>query len=163
GQVVSDTVPLTSISQVRIFGRGEADTISLVDLSVACAIDGGAGSDTLKITGTSNNDAFVLQPGKISVNSVVVEMTIVEAIELEGGAGNDSLTGPNQTNTWKLTGADTGSVGAYKYASIENLVGGSNADSFVFAKLAKVTGNVNGQGGTDTLDYSDWNVAASVN
>src|SRR5262249_61556185 len=51
----------------------------------------------------------------------------------------------------------------FTFASMENLTGGTGADTFVFGSAAStVTGLVNGGGGTNTLDYSHYPTGVSV-
>ena len=49
------------------------------------------------------------------------------------------------------------------FSGFANLTGGSGADDFQFAAGAKVTGVVNGEGGSNTLDYSAYTSAVTVN
>jgi len=65
--VVSDTVPLASVSEIRVWGRSGDDRIEVRDLAIATFLHGGAGNDTL-IGGAGDDLLF-------------------------GGLGNDDLTG----------------------------------------------------------------------
>ena len=54
-------------------------------------------------------------------------------------------------------------VGSFTFSGVENLTGGTAADTFKFT-TGSVSGKIDGAGGTDTLDYSgDGGVAATVN
>ena len=70
------------------------------------------------LTGRSAGDSFILNGG--SIDSV------------DGGNGIDnSLTGDNSANTWNITADNAGYVnGVGAFSNIQNLVGGSEADSF---------------------------------
>ena len=74
----------------------------------------------------------------------------------DGGAGNDTLVGPNTANVWNLTGANSGNTTGFfsSFLGVENLTGGSSTDNFVFVTGGSVSGAINGGGGTDALDYS---------
>src|SRR5262249_13217164 len=48
----------------------------------------------------------------------------------------------------------TMSSGNFHYSSFESLVGGAFGDTFAFGPGGQQTGSVNGQGGVNTLDYS---------
>ena len=73
-------------------------------------------------------------------------------------AGGSTLVAANSTNTWNITGADRGTLSGYPngltFENIENLVGGTLDDTFVFADGAAISGTIDGKAGTDTLDYS---------
>src|SRR5205823_3984458 len=58
GTVVSNTVPLASVTEVRPFGLAGTDTLFLNNLSKTAAFDGGSGTDTLRIDGSNANDTF---------------------------------------------------------------------------------------------------------
>jgi Ca2+-binding RTX toxin-like protein len=51
---------------------------------------------------------------------------------------------------------------AVKLGSFEVLRGGSGNDSFVFDNNAVYTGHIDGQGGKDTLDYSQYQTAVTL-
>jgi hypothetical protein len=71
------------------------------------------------------------------------------------GSGAGGLIGPNITNTWSLTGVNTGSVGNVSFAGMPYLQGGTGVDTFKFASAAASIGSITGGGGTaDTIDYS---------
>jgi acrosin len=76
-------------------------------------------------------------------------------LSLSGGSGTNTLQGPNSDTTWQITGSNAGSfTGGVSFTAMQNLVGGAGADTFVFADGAGVSGNIDGGGGTNTLDYS---------
>src|SRR5262249_4411402 len=73
---------------------------------------------------------------------------------------NNRLTGPNQPNTWSITGVDSGKLDQQNnftplaFNGIQNLTGGSGSDDFVFQKSGSLSGTVDGGGGSNSLDYS---------
>jgi Ca2+-binding RTX toxin-like protein len=76
--------------------------------------------------------------------------------------------GADVSNTWNLTGVNSGSVGILSsFSGIENLTGGTKNDTFKFLNHgAGVSGEidgVNGPGFVNKLDYSAWSTAVSVN
>ena len=66
--------------------------------------------------------------------------------------------GDDDGNTFVVTGADAGTLAAKitgGWSQVENLIGAAGVDTFVFNTAATtITGNVDGQAGSDTLDYS---------
>ncbi|NER34040.1 MAG: hypothetical protein F6J93_08350 [Oscillatoria sp. SIO1A7] len=104
------------------------------------------------LTGGSNADSFVLNGGTVTT--------------IDGGAGNNSLTGDNTSNSWNLTGSNGGTLnGSLAFSNIQNLTGGTDSDAFVFNDGASIDGNIDGNigtGSTDTLNYSAYNSPVTV-
>ena len=80
-------------------------------------------------------------------------------------AGGETLTGPNQDTTWTLTGPGRGTLSGYpngmRFENIENLTGGSASDTFEFRDGARF-GRIDGAGGSDRLDYSNYTGEVTV-
>jgi hypothetical protein len=70
------------------------------------------------------------------------------------GSPADNLVGANTLNNWNITAANAGNVNGLAFSSFENLFGGSMTDNFKFGPAGSVIGKINGQSGTDRLDYS---------
>ncbi|MEJ7637579.1 MAG: hypothetical protein WKF75_06200 [Singulisphaera sp.] len=72
--------------------------------------------------------------------------------------------GPGLGNTFDITGFNSGTLNTdLSFSFVENLRGNTAADAFKFGASGVISGTVNGQGGTDTLDYSARTAAVSVN
>ena len=95
--------------------------------------------------GTGNN-TFVL--GNASVDSI------------NGGEGNNTLIGNSNNNTYRLTDVDLGTINeATEFSNIQNLTAGDGNDTFAFVgETAQITGNIDGGGGNNTFDYSEYEV-----
>lgn len=133
---------------------GSGDDILTGD-SKANYLTGGPGNDTL--TGGEGNDIyFVIVYGGVD--------TIVE-----GGAGGgvDKIIGPDSDADWHITGANSGTVAGTSFENIEQLIGGSGDDSFVFESGGSISGSINGGGQIfgDTIVGPDvdntWNITGS--
>jgi hypothetical protein len=129
------------VTVVDVFGGSGGNTFDVHDTSSLYYYTGlstGPGSNTVNVDGTT---------GKLII----------------GGSGTDTLVGPNTTNTWDITGPDSGTLGAVAFWGVANLTGGTGNDTFQFAPDGSVSGKIDGGGGTNTLDYSgDGGVAATV-
>lgn len=105
----------------------------------------GAGND-LTLTGTGNN-TFTLT-NAVSLNNVTIA----------GGTGTNTLNlaTNSATQAWSINATDAGSValtgitGTLGFSNIQNLVGGSGADSFTL-NGGTVGGSIDGAGGSNTL------------
>lgn len=94
------------------------------------------------ITGNTLADQFLINGG--SITGV-----------LDGAAGTDTLTVDNTVNSWGISSPNAGTVtNVSSFLQIENIAGGNLADVFVFATGASISGNVNGGGDTDVVDFS---------
>ncbi|NET58863.1 MAG: hypothetical protein F6K47_22750, partial [Symploca sp. SIO2E6] len=118
-------------------------------------INSGTIDDTIEFTnfnsisGGSLEDTFILNGGQVD--------------NIEGGGGNNTIVGGDIPNTWNIIDVDAGNVnGANNFTEIQNLIGGSANDSFVFADDVNFNGNINGNGGTDNLDFSAYTGPLSV-
>src|SRR5207244_3597912 len=74
--------------------------------------------------------------------------------------GHGSLSGPNSSTTWNITGINSGSYAGSgaggSFTGFENLSGGSAPDAFQFGGQGSVTHTPGGSGAGNTLDYSNY-------
>jgi streptogramin lyase len=115
---------------------------------------------SLQLNAGSGNDTF-------NVRTLPPSSTTVT---LDGGAGINMLQGPNQNNTWQITAPNAGSLDAnVNFGNVQNLIGGTANDTFAIRKSpffrfgGRLSGAINGGGGTDTLDYSGYTGDVTVN
>jgi Ca2+-binding RTX toxin-like protein len=96
-QVVCD-IPAAQVSEVRIWGRGGNDAISLVDLALLSLIHGGDGNDVL--TGGAGNDLIFGGRGDDTIVGAAGDDFLVGgygADRIVGSAGNDILVAGHVT------------------------------------------------------------------
>src|SRR5207302_4904045 len=115
-----------------------------------------------QITGANSGSVFGLtftNFGSLVGGNVVdffhLAPTASLSVGITGGSGDEYIYGPNQNNTWNLTGTNTGTLGSVSWTNVPNLVGGAANDKFVFANGANITGKLLGNPGTNTADYLD--------
>jgi hypothetical protein len=102
------------------------------------------------LTGVGGNDTFDLTGWTGSGN-------------FNGQGGGNTLIGPNLSNTWNVTAANGGNInGKDSFSSMQNLVGGAQSDTFKFYNGGSVATSIDGKGGTNTLDYSNYVGAVTV-
>ena len=153
----------------------------------ALVIDGLAGSDTLQVNGRTVDDSLRLAANTITTNNAPIEFSNTEIVKLVPGAGNDSLivaqaapagvavsfdggAGTDRieallgNNTWNITGAGIGTLNsALSYLAIETLRGGTGEDQFLLTNAGKVTGQLHGGTGNDTLNLAAKTTAHTIN
>ncbi len=147
------TAPTGTVNSLQ--GENVANTWSITGVNSGSL---SAGGNTLgfshfnMLVGGASDDAFVLTGGSLSGT-------------LDGGAGANSLTGDNVAATWTITGVNSGSVTGVSggFSNIQALNGGAANDHFVLGVGGAITGRLNGNGGTDTLDYSGFSGPVVVN
>jgi hypothetical protein len=84
-KVVSDTIPVAGVSEIRIWGRAGCDAIALVDVNTRALISGGDGNDAI---GGGNLDDLLLGGAGDDVVSGFDGNDVIA-----GGAGHDALLG----------------------------------------------------------------------
>jgi Ca2+-binding RTX toxin-like protein len=124
-------------------------------------ISGGLGFDVMDFSAYTSAVSINLQT-KLFLAVSAGRFAGIEKF-IGSAANTTTLVAPNTINTWRITGANMGSVAGFMFTNITNLTGGNVADTFKFADGTSVTGTVNGGGGTDTLDLSDYTTAITVN
>ncbi|MEX2149864.1 MAG: LEPR-XLL domain-containing protein [Steroidobacteraceae bacterium] len=125
----------------ELIGPDSASTW-LLDAPGAGSSDDGTFTGIEGVRGGAGDDTFV-----------VLDASGTTAVE--GGEGNDALVAADADNTWAITGEDAGTLNDQTFAGVENLTGGSGADTFAFAPEGRVSGTVRGGEGDDTLIAAD--------
>ena len=157
-----------------LIGGTANDSFTLAGGTLTGFVDGGAGLNTLiadnspstviltadnqgsitgisgtfsnmgNLTGGSGADTFSLTAGTLSG-------------AIDGGAGIDSLTTPNQATTFGITGTNSGTLTgvANGFQNLENLTGNAQGDSFQFTAAGSIQGTIDGAGGSDLLIADD--------
>jgi hypothetical protein len=116
-------------------------------------------------TNTAATVASVLVGGSTGTNIFTFGGTGLGAVAtIQGGGSTNTLTAPNEPNTWTISGSGAGNLNGsnWGFTDIQNLVGGNQTNDFVFGSSGKITGSLNGGGG-GTLDESHYTSAITVN
>jgi fibronectin-binding autotransporter adhesin len=155
----------------NLTGGSGNDSFVLSGGSVTGVITGGSGSDSLTGNNATNN-WNILTPNGGTVDGVFSFSGIENLIggsasdsfglnggsiagTIDGSAGNDSLAADNVVNIWNISGADSGNVtNLGGFVNIENLVGRTDVDSFVFDPSGTISGSIDGGSGIDEVDLS---------
>ena len=133
--------PLRFAGFATLIGRSNADSFTI------------NGDYTGDIIGGGGADAFIFgNDGSLSGN-------------LTGGDGDDRLQGDDDDNRFTLSARNEGTLDGKiggRFFGIENLTGGSGADTFTFEDSGEISGTLEGGMGTDHLDHSSRTDAISV-
>jgi filamentous hemagglutinin family protein len=151
-------------------GNAQNDTFTLAGGTLAGAIDGAGGADSL--TGNNTPNAFVVTaPNAGTATGVGGGFSNVENLTgnaqadtftlasgaltgtVDGAGGSDTLTGDNVLNTFVITAANAGTAtGTGGFANIENLTGNAQPDTFTLAGGGTLSGAIDGAGSQDGLN-----------
>ncbi len=151
----------------NLVGGTSPDSFTLTSGTLSGSINGAGGNDTLSgsttyvVTGGNSGTATGVTGGFSNIENLVGTAG-VDTFTLSGGtlagtvdglAGTDTLAGANVANTWTITGPNSGTLtGTGGWLNIENLVGGTNTDSFSGVPVGSVGGTISdGGGGATTL------------
>eukprot|EP01029_Cantina_marsupialis_P016090 TRINITY_DN3571_c0_g1_i1.p1 TRINITY_DN3571_c0_g1~~TRINITY_DN3571_c0_g1_i1.p1 ORF type:complete len:5289 (+),score=1833.13 TRINITY_DN3571_c0_g1_i1:2362-15867(+) len=145
-------------------GETTGDWINYTDVTGSVNIDLSAGTATGAVSDTISNIEHV----QMGDSDDIVQGDIYNN-SLLGGAGSDTLsvssaTGGVTFNVSNNDGTTNGAgVGTDNFESFENFIGSNNNDTFNTDAIDNIT--FNGQGGTDTVDYtsSSSNIDVTVN
>jgi hypothetical protein len=140
--ITLDTVTQGGEHFIILQNLAPAAIFSVANQTSAFVVNGGSGSNT-----------WFINASAAGANTTV-----------NGGSGSNTLHGPNSDTTWQITGSNAGSfTGGVSFTAMQNLIGGAGADTFVFADGAGVSGNIDGGGGTNMLDYTAYSTGVDVN
>ncbi len=157
------------MSPVSIYGLGGPDTLSVTDQAALLGHAYALTASTL-----ARDGATLVTYGSVEnlgiTTSGFIDTFLVQGtaaglpVTVTGGNGVDMLAGANNANHWLINGTNAGDLnGTVAFNAFEWLTGGSASDQFEFSNVGSVSGLINGLGGPDTLDYSDYTSNVAVN
>jgi hypothetical protein len=165
------------VGSITVDGLDGDDTFEFVDITIGVTVTGGEGGDTL--LGPDSSNAWVINDD--NTGSLNKRITFSSIENLEGGTSDDTLTGPDANTTWNIgvfgenedgeeivvAAQDAGNVNdEISFSSMENLVGGSFIDEFLFGygadTAATITGLIDGDAGNNILDFSAYQGAIAI-
>ncbi len=145
---------------------GNVNGIAFVDFN---NLTGGSNDDTFVITPTGSVTGLINGGGQTTRDTVDLSQHANVSVNLSqtgvytnieryvGNNATSTFTGANTANTWTITGANNGDVnGGITFVGFNNIIGGSNDDTFNFNTGSSISGFINGGGQLvrDTVDQS---------
>jgi hypothetical protein len=110
----------------------------------------------------ANDELVVSVSDSLSSPSNTVSATNIE--NLIGGRGNNTIIGSDEDTTWSITGLNEGSwAGLVTFEGIQNLSAGAGLDIFNIDDEAEIDGLLDGGGGLNAIDLSDYSTSVTVN
>ena len=141
-RLIDSGTSVDGYTRVDSDGTGAFEQVTMRNPTATLTINAGDGDDTLIVTS--------------------VDAGFSAAVTLDGETGSaDVLSGPNAASGWSITGSDAGTLTAGTtpvingtFRNVETLRGGSDDDAFAFALGGRMSQQVHGGSGSDTLDYT---------
>ncbi len=143
----NDAITVTSGASLVLTVNGSSVTYAASDVA-AFDFYVHAGNDSVNASGIGKPMLFFAGSG---------------ADSLIGGGVLNALVGPDQPNTWVLTGSNVGTLNGGSFSNFANLSGGALNDTFTMKSGASLSGTLDGRGGLNTLDYSSFGSTVAVN
>lgn len=160
------------------------DTVTLTGVYAAAGgsvlVAAGDGNDTVTLN-TSNSGNFSsltvtggLGNDQITMTNLPEVIVSGQVVTLSGGDGTDTLTGQAGPNAFVVTNTNAGTLNhvtlsdsntsnpAIVFDTLENLVAGPAADSFLMEPSGSLGGSIDGGSGVDLLSYANRGVAVTV-
>ena len=173
-------------STVKVTGGAGSDTFnlgssnSLNGIQGAVNVNGGGGSNTLNAndSASASGQTYTLSSTQLtrsglgtityaslaalnitaSGNDTLTLLSPVPTVSttFSGGTGNNTLVGANVSNTWTISGANSGKLDSVAYSNVQNLVGGNLSNTFSFTSTSASEATINGGPGSSskTLSYA---------
>jgi hypothetical protein len=148
------TLKFSNFEQLN--GSTNTDSYTITDLgAVAYTVAGGAGSNTLNLTGVPNADVKLTNLGGISVDGFesTQSLTFQQINKLSGGAGTNKLTGTNNSSTWVINDTTGNSAPNLSFSGFTSLTGGSATDTFLVQDNSSNTYSLAGGDGVDSFQF----------
>ncbi|MGZ0172130.1 MAG: Calx-beta domain-containing protein, partial [Planctomycetales bacterium] len=175
GGSAADSITGPNADQTWTITGSEAGNVASTDFSEFEALVGGSLNDTFNfnngvaldfsINGGAQTGADIVSFAASTV-AVSVDLSLLSNIETlnDSGVANDSLVGTTGNDIFDVTGANNGTFNTtLAFTGWENLAGADGDDQFLFGNAtSSINGDVDGQGGTDTLSYAGNPAAANV-
>src|SRR5260370_20768380 len=105
----------------------------------------------------ADQSSMVVKPGPGGA-TITAAAIIPITLAADPSASNTLRSG----GVWTLSGLSAGSIGLLSFTGFATLTG-TGGDTFVFANGAAVSGALDGAGGNDTLDYTNYGDNVAVN
>ena len=136
-----------------VAGGDHNDQINIAQVPVdeAIVVFAGAGDDTISLV------PYIIGGGTTS--------RIDGTLNVLGQEGLDTIEAAFSDNMWMITADNAGSVigdNPFIFSTIESLVGNDLEDTFIFEDGTRLSGLVDGRGGFDVLDYTDYTTEVTV-
>ncbi|MFZ5946326.1 MAG: stalk domain-containing protein, partial [Bacillota bacterium] len=166
-----DIFRIHGIRTYQLLGGAGNDTFIFYDNSRLIGdIDGQWGTNTLDYSNyTTSRNFYLLDLAELAGfngKEASIDGLYSNISSLAGSLATDSLSGLNLSAIWQINllgGTYSAGNKNLVYSSVETLNGGLLGDRFTFQNGASLTGSIDGRGGSDTLDYSQYLAGILVN
>jgi hypothetical protein len=167
----ADTFNLNANRTADLYGGSGADGFIFADgITLTGDIDGQADKDTLDWSGNLTARAVILTgtgatDGFNGTESSITGGSFTNIDKIIGSGETDSLQGMNSAAVWNIDSTLYYQVGTHDliFAQFESLIGNSGIDRFSFHGTTGFTGTLDGDDGTDILDFTSYDLDVTLN
>lgn len=160
-QTLAFPYTLTLDMQYQVVGNdGIGDTIRVVRNGNRVEIRGNdhqGNPNRLYYADVASKFASIIIKGTADDDTIIIGDDVGVVVTADGGGGNDTLIAPNIASAYTIDGVNQGKalgVFDFKFANVENIIAGNKDDTFTFTTGGKITGNIDGGAGNETLDFT---------
>ncbi len=83
--------------------------------------------------------------------------------KIDGFKGDNTLFAKTDDNTWNILAINAGRLNhKIQFENIQNLIGFDGSDCFIFENEGYITGNIDGKGSSNILDFSKQNTSMTI-
>ena len=176
------TAGYTEVSQFANWIDGIVDDPYSLVVDMSNQVPGNDGDHDFITTRRSGRNLEILVNGEVyhsdtaaNIRSVTIrgsnddETISVQTLfsgRVDARGGNDTLMAGSMSNRWDINGPNRGLLNnRTRFTGVENLKGGAGGDHFIFGRSnrARISGTIDGGGGSDWLDYSRRRSSVTVN
>lgn len=152
-----------TLSGLYLYGNGGDDI--LLGGNGPDVIQGGDGNDTLEgfagndsLSGGNDNDLLRGGSGENAIDGDPGDDSIFVSGKdsVAGGSGNDTLYGDNVQNNWILNSTNIGQLNGFNFYDIENIRGGSSADTLTIQNSGSLSGDIDLGDGPDNVNLQQY-------
>jgi hypothetical protein len=169
------------VETVKVLGGSGPNTFKVLSnaAGTVMTLEGGANNDTFRlttsnlgalaglvsVTGNGGFDTLEVRDETLAVGATyqLTAANLKRSVPGVPGVAEVNYGGVEALMVFGGAGANTFDIQATAAGTLTTLKGGANADTFRFHEGAPVNVTVDGQGGSDTLDYSALTTAVTVN
>ncbi len=116
--------------QSLVGSTGKDSFVFSAGRSISSTIDGGSDGDTNSISYANFTTPVTIN---LQTDSAIGLGRFLNIDNITGGAGKDTIVGPNSNNTWSIGVGGIVTFAGINFTGFENLTGGTQNDTFQFA------------------------------
>jgi len=146
----NDKITAGDVTAITIYGAGGNDSISVKTIGGLTVLDGGDGSDLIKVTSAINGNTTLI--GGLGADTISIANGVSANLKIDAGAGSDSITVLSAIKTSTIAaGAGLDTITFKGAVQTITLDAGAEADLITFTAGTLSGGTIAAGEGADTI------------